>query len=172
MLAGADVRDDAAAARHLVATEAHERDVDHRRRDPLTRSNHGVAAGHLVALDPREVQRDPTPGRGGAQVLSSRLDAPDAGGAATGLHEHLVGDGEAATRERAGHHGARTLHAERPIDPQSWPADVCRLRGVAQHGVEGAAELVEPAPGGRRGGDDRPALEAAPGEVVCELQAR
>ncbi len=126
--------------------------VDRGDEPPLFRSDHGVATGHVVPVDPHQVEGHPRAGLAGMGVATVTLDPADADGVPAGLDD-VVGV-ERAAGEGAGHHRSRTFGREDPIDPQARPVDIsCRRRGC-QGAIERGPHGVEPVARARRAGDD------------------
>ena len=131
---------------------------------PLAGQDEGAAPGQVGVVDPGQVEGDPRrrgrprPTRGGGS--RSCGPGPGAGRAATSTSASRA---SAPPGQGPGHHRARPLGGEDPVDPQAGPAAVGGGGGAGEHGVEGRAQLVEaPARPGvdgqhRRGGGRRTA---------------
>ena len=60
-----------------------------------------------------------------------------------------VVDRDRAAQQRPRHHRAGTARREDPIDPEPRPTEILGRGGGGEGGIEGASQVVEPAPGDR-----------------------
>ncbi len=160
-----------AAARHrMIQPGEHlERGVDRAALGPRPGSHHGVAPGHPLVGDPRQVDRHPLARCGHGLRGAVGLQRADAGGYPGGSDDHVVVDDERPARQGPGHHGAGALDGERAVDPQAGAAIVAGRGGdvVGHQSVERQSQL---GPGRcRPGRRPRPARRTPAG---CRATAR
>ena len=97
-----------------------ELDVERRRRRPPSGTGHDVAALEAWSRStPTRFAATRATGHARASRLAMRLQRADARAPIAGLDRDLVADGEAATGERARHHGAGARDREGAIDEQA-----------------------------------------------------
>ncbi len=87
-----------------------------------------------------------------------------------GFQEQLLVHAQTPRHERAGDHGAESLHREDAVDRQTGDAIDASRAGEARRGDQRRAQLVEPCAGPRRHGDNRRRREKRSGEKLAHLE--
>ena len=135
---------------------------------PGTGSCQDVTAGDIVAFDADEV--DGHAGHGARTVVDGAmaLERTDARAMVRRQQDDVVADREAVAGEGAGHHGARALDREDPVDVEPRPGRVGG-RDTTEHVVERRPEFVDAVPGRCGHRDDRCVGQRRAGEPVAHL---
>ena len=98
------------------------------------------------------------------------LQSAKSDGETLGKHQHLVFDADAASGERSGNDGARSLRGKGSIDPQPRSTPVDSSRRNRQHVVEREAQIINAGSLDRVDRHDRRVFEEGASYAVFDIE--